>query len=120
MKNMLNIGLLALLLVVTYQQNTFLNNLVDNMVGKSIMLGLLYFVVTKYGQTSGVLTALIFLVLMVQKSEGFGCEGFTDLEEDKKRVVKGNMNHRQHLTITDLENVMRHRSEVNTMNSSAE
>ena len=117
MKNYVNIGLLALLLVVTYQRNTFLNHLVDNMVGKILMVGILYYVTKNMGITSGIILAVIFITLMSQTHEGF--DNYTDLEEDKK-VIKGNMNDRHHLTITDLEKIMRHRSEVNTMNSSQE
>ena len=118
MKNYVNIGLLALLLVVTYQRNTFLNHLVDNMVGKILMSGIVYYVTQKMGITSGIILTVIFITLMSQSHEGF--DNYTDLEEDKKRVLKGNMNDRHHLTITDLEKIMRHRSEVNTLNSSQE
>ena len=118
MKKYVNIGLLALLLVVTYQRNTFLNHLVDNMVGKILMSGILYYVTKNMGITSGIILAVVFITLMAQSHDGF--DNFTDLEEDKKKVIKGNINDRHHLTITDLEKVMRHRSEVNTLNSSQE
>ena len=76
------------------------------------------FLIFLMGITSGIILAVVFITLMAQSHDGF--DNFTDLEEDKKKVIKGNINDRHHLTITDLEKVMRHRSEVNTLNSSQE
>ena len=69
MKNYVNIGLLALLLVVISKIH-FLNHLVDNMVGKILMVGILYYVTKNMGITSGIILAVIFITLMSQTHEG--------------------------------------------------
>lgn len=71
MRKYVQMGLISLLIVLLYQVPDFLMNLVDNTIGKLILLCLCAIVYDKYGYQTGLLAGLIVIVLLYQLQEGF-------------------------------------------------
>lgn len=72
MENYIEIVLLAILVVLLYKKPGFLKEMIDNKMFILCLIILKVYIVSKYGITSGIITALILVVLMDSK-EGF-CE----------------------------------------------
>lgn len=71
MKQYVDLSLLALLIIFMYETPPFLNDIVNNTLGKLALLGGVVFLLYKFGNTSGILAALIFIILIHKKQEGF-------------------------------------------------
>ena len=67
----MQIVLLALLIIFMYETPSFLNDIVNNTLGKLVLLGAVIFLLYKFGNTSGILAALIFIILIHKRQEGF-------------------------------------------------
>ena len=71
MRKYVQMGLISLLIVLLYKVPEFLMNLVDNTIGKLILLCLCAITYDKYGYQTGLLAGLIVIVLLYQLQEGF-------------------------------------------------
>jgi pectate lyase len=93
MKQYVDLSLLALLIIFMYETPSFLNDIVNNTLGKLALLGGVIFLLYKFGNTSGILAALIFIILIHRKQEGFSItiaatrEGATGGKKKKKKVA---------------------------------
>lgn len=91
MKQYVDLSLLALLIIFMYETPSFLNDIVNNTLGKLALLGGVIFLLYKFGNTSGILAALIFIILIHRKQEGFSItiaatrEGATGGKKKKKK-----------------------------------
>ncbi len=96
MKQYVDLSLLALLIIFMYETPSFLNDIVNNTLGKLALLGGVIFLLYKFGNTSGILAALIFIILIHRKQEGFSItiaatrEGATGGKKKKKKEPMGN------------------------------
>lgn len=94
MKQYVDLSLLALLIIFMYETPSFLNDIVNNTLGKLALLGGVIFLLYKFGNTSGILAALIFIILIHKKQEGFSItiaatrEGATGSKKKKKKAKK--------------------------------
>ena len=92
MKQYVDLSLLALLIIFMYETPSFLNDIVNNTLGKLALLGGVIFLLYKFGNTSGILAALIFIILIHRKQEGFSItiaatrEGATGGKKKKKKA----------------------------------
>jgi len=95
MKQYVDLSLLALLIIFMYETPSFLNDIVNNTLGKLALLGGVIFLLYKFGNTSGILAALIFIILIHRKQEGFSItiaatrEGATGGKKKKKKEPMG-------------------------------
>jgi len=71
MKKYVQMGLISLLIVLLYQVPDFLMNLIDNTIGKLILLCLCAITYDKYGYQTGLLAGIVVIVLLYQLQEGF-------------------------------------------------
>jgi len=72
MKQYVDLSLLALLIIFMYETPAFLIDIVNNTLGKLVLLGAIIFLLYKFGNTSGILAALIFVLILHKRHE----EGF--------------------------------------------
>lgn len=115
MQNNIEIGLLALLLIILYVRDTVLNKLVNNKIGKILLLFILFYITKRFGITSGLIATAIALVLFIQEKNNINIFN----APDKLNNVPDNTV-RHHYTVRDMENILNHTSEVNTLNASSE
>ena len=71
MKQYVDLFLLAVLIIFLYDIPEFLNDIVNNTLGKLALLGGVVTLLYKVGNTSGILAALIYILLIHKKKEGF-------------------------------------------------
>ena len=79
----LNVGLLALLVVLMYNKNTFLNNTVSSTIGKMMWVVSIVFVSKYVNKTSGLILAVILMMVLNQTKEYFSILN----KKLKKRMV---------------------------------
>lgn len=118
----LNVGLLALLVVLMYNKNTFLNNTVSSTIGKMMWVLSIVFVSKYVNKTSGLILAVILMLVLNQTKEYFSnIEQETD-EEDGVVLKESTMNipATTVMNTTDLDRTMKKNSELNTISSSSE
>lgn len=118
----LNVGLLALLVVLMYNKNTFLNNTVSSTIGKMMWVVSIVFVSKYVNKTSGLILAVILMMVLNQTKEYFSnIEQETD-EEDGVVLKESTMNipATTVMNTTDLDRTMKKNSELNTISSSSE
>ena len=118
----LNVGLLALLVVLMYNKNTFLNNTVTSTIGKMMWVVSIVFVSKYVNKTSGLILAVILMLVLNQTKEYFSnIEQETD-EEDGVVLKESTMNipATTVMNTTDLDRTMKKNSELNTISSSSE
>lgn len=118
----LNVGLLALLVVLMYNKNTFLNNTVSSTIGKMMWVVSIVFVSKYVNKTSGLILAVILMLVLNQTKEYFSnIEQETD-EEDGVVLKESTMNipATTVMNTTDLDRTMKKNSELNTISSSSE
>lgn len=95
MKQYVDLSLLALLIIFMYETPSFLNDIVNNTLGKLALLAGVIFLLYKFGNTSGILAALIFIILIHKKQEGFSItiaatrEGNTNRKKKKIKEPLG-------------------------------
>lgn len=116
----LNIGLLALLVVLMYNKNTFLNNTVTSTIGKLMWVVSIIFVSKYVNKTSGLILAVILMMILNQTKEYFSN---VEKEEEDGVVLKESTMDIPATTVmntTDLDRTMKKNSELNTISSSSE
>tara|TARA_A100001011_G_scaffold300014_1_gene313210 strand:- start:2246 stop:2878 length:633 start_codon:yes stop_codon:yes gene_type:complete len=98
MKQYVDLFLLAVLIIFLYDIPEFLNDIVNNTLGKLVLLSGVVCMLYSFGNTSGILAALIFILLIHKTKEGFevsfgitreGYEGESKSDE-KSSDKKGN------------------------------
>lgn len=115
MDNLIELGLLGVLLVVLYVKDTIFSNLINNKVGKIALLSILFYFTKYVSITSGMIIALITIILITNHKYDVGFfNEHTDLDNDADNTV------RHHYTLRDMENIINHTREINTLNASAE
>lgn len=91
MKQYVDLFLLAVLIIFLYDIPEFVNDIVNNTLGKLALLGGVVALLYKVGNTSGILAALIYILLIHKKKEGFSVsfgitrEGMTDEDEEGEK-----------------------------------
>jgi len=101
MKQYVDLFLLAIFIIFLYEIPEFLNDIVNNTLGKLALLGGIVGLLYQFGMTSGILGALIFVLLIHKTKEGFevsfgitregmkeGAKGSMDLEKEIKAMKK--------------------------------
>ena len=101
MKQYVDLFLLAVFIIFLYDIPEFLNEIVNNTLGKLALLGGVVGLLYQFGMTSGILGALIFILLIHKTKEGFevsfgitregmkeGAKGSMDLEKEIKSMKK--------------------------------
>jgi len=118
----LNVGLLALLVVLMYNKNTFLNNTVTSTIGKLIWVVSIVFVSKYVNKTSGLILAVILMMVLNQTKEYFSNIEQETEEEDGVVLKESTMNipSTTVMNTTDLDRTMKKNSELNTISSSSE
>lgn len=71
MKTYVELGLAALLAVFIYEKPHFLLKIVDNTLGKFLMVLLIAIIAKQFGINAGLLAAVIFIVLQESNKENF-------------------------------------------------
>ena len=91
MKQYVDLFLLAVLIIFLYDIPEFVNDIVNNTLGKLALLGGVVALLYKVGNTSGILAALIYILLIHKKKEGFSVsfgitrEGMTDEDDEGEK-----------------------------------
>ena len=118
----LNVGLLALLVVLMYNKNTFLNNTVTSTIGKMMWVVSIVFVSKYVNKTSGLILAVILMMVLNQTKEYFSNIEQETEEEDGVVLKESTMNipSTTVMNTTDLDRTMKKNSELNTISSSSE
>ena len=118
----LNVGLLALLVVLMYNKNTFLNNTVSSTIGKMMWVVSIVFVSKYVNKTSGLILAVILMMVLNQTKEYFSNIEQETEEEDGVVLKESTMNipATTVMNTTDLDRTMKKNSELNTISSSSE
>ena len=118
----LNVGLLALLVVLMYNKNTFLNNTVTSTIGKMMWVVSIVFVSKYVNKTSGLILAVILMMVLNQTKEYFSNIEQETEEEDGVVLKESTMNipATTVMNTTDLDRTMKKNSELNTISSSSE
>ena len=118
----LNVGLLALLVVLMYNKNTFLNNTVSSTIGKMMWVVSIVFVSKYVNKTSGLILAVILMMVLNQTKEYFSNIEQENEEEDGVVLKESTMNipATTVMNTTDSDRTMKKNSELNTISSSSE
>ena len=118
----LNIGLLALLVVLMYNKNTFLNETVRTTIGKMMWVVSIVFVSKYVNKTSGLILGIILMMVLNQTKEYFSNLEQETEEEDGVVLKESTMDipATTVMNTTDLDRTMKKNSELNTISSSSE
>ena len=118
----LNVGLLALLVVLMYNKNTFLNNTVSSTIGKMMWVVSIVFVSKYVNKTSGLILIVILMMVLNQTKEYFSNIEQETEEEDGVVLKEPTMNipATTVMNTTDLDRTMKKNSELNTISCSSE
>ena len=71
MKQYIDLCLLALLIIFMYDTPNFLNEVVNNTLGKVVCISVIMFLLYQFGNTTGILAALIYILVLHKNQEGF-------------------------------------------------
>merc|ERR1712216_965037 len=71
MKQYIDLCLLALLIIFMYDTPNFLNEVVNNTLGKIVSISVIMFLLYQFGNTTGILAALIYILVLHRTQEGF-------------------------------------------------
>jgi len=83
MNNLIELGLLSILLVVLYVKDTMFSNLINNKLGKILLLSILFYFTKYISLTSGMIIALITIILITNHKYDVGFfNEHNDLNDD--------------------------------------
>ena len=71
MKQYIDLCLLALLIIFMYDTPNFLDEVVNNTLGKVVCISVIMFLLYQFGNTTGILAALIYILVLHKTQEGF-------------------------------------------------
>ena len=115
MKDFVNMFLLALLVVLMYNNVRIIDDSVKSKLGKLMWMVVIYVVISMYDQLSGLLLALIFVLLLNNQVENF--ENALSLEEKEEMILPERLST---LNITDLDRNIKIKAEHNKQSCTSE
>ena len=115
MKDFVNMFLLALLVVLMYNNVRIIDDSVKSKLGKLMWMVVIYVVISMYDQLSGLLLALIFVLLLNNQVENF--ENALSLEEKEEMILPERLST---LNITDLDRNIKINAEHNKQSCTSE
>ena len=89
MKNYIELILTAIIVVLMIDVPTFLEEMVDNSLGKLLLLSVVGFLLCYFGKNAGILSAIIVVIILYKTKEGF-TEGY-ELKLGDTSVISLNM-----------------------------
>lgn len=89
MKNYIELILTAIIVVLMIEVPTFLEEMVDNSLGKLLLLSVVGFLLCYFGKNAGILAAIIVVIILYKTKEGFA-EGY-ELKLGDTSVISLNM-----------------------------